>query len=705
MPYIQKHLTAKSDIQELKIIDDYLVAYSTKEHGIEIFNCNDNKLISNITHKYLNTNAKVSAFSPDGKMFAFINNQTIYVLDIQNKNILQMTDTDSEDINTISFDASSKYIIAGTRNARVLQYRYDSSPVLARLCSLAHTESHENLVSSFAFYTHYFACGGNDGSIYIVDLRLQSKICNIQHNKSAIGALCFLDENTIVSGNKAGEVHITSLHDVKNYKSVSTPIPSIKQIILLQNQEYAMVAGDSNIISVVDIKRRKIAHSKYVELKTKITKIALIDSSYLIVALQNNEIINIELLSDTKLKSLIVSNNIEQAYNLIAQEPMLNGSNAHKMLEERFDSDYLRATKSLISNNETQASMILETYKNISSKKSQIRDLFSAFKNYPRFQEIISEEKYALAYAMSSKFPALKQTKEYSIIESVFKIAFTNAQKLLLRGDTNGAKELLHEYMTVISKKPIIKLVLTQNKEFIDFLKAIQNRDFKKISELLSINELFAQLPNYTSLMNEVDTELKDIEQEINMSLTATSREKLQAFRGIVHVKDKVEYLYGQSRLIQELHNAYNKDDFKSCYELLDLHSSLKLSELGILLENHWTKLMLKCEEYALNGNIKDIKKTLGELIDQPNRRNRIGEFIRVSFHVRINQLMKKKNFTGAEAIIYSYIDTFGLDSEIVKSMKKFEKSSTRKLAITQTQQDRPPRDSWIDSDIVKSRS
>ncbi|MCW8896270.1 WD40 repeat domain-containing protein [Sulfurimonas sp.] len=705
MSYIQKHLTAKSDIEQLKVIDSSLVAYSTKEHGIEIFNCDNNRLISNITHKYLNIDAKVSAFSPDGKMFAFVNNQTIYVLDIQTRNTIQMTETDNEEISIIGFDASSKYIIAGTKDARVLQYRYDSSTLLARLCSFSYTESHENQVNSFAFYAHYAACGDNNGNICIIDLHLQTNICSIEHSKSSICALCFLDENTIVSANKAGEVYITPLHDVKNHKRVSTPLSSIKQIIIMQNPDYVMLVGDSNIISIVDIKKYKIVHSKYIELKTKISKVALIDDFYLIIALQNNEIINIELPNNAKLKSLIISNSIEEAYQLVAQEPMLNGSSAYIMLEERFENDYLRATKALINNNEAQASLVLEIYKNINSKKSQIKDLFDAFKSYPRFQEIIFDKKYALAYAMASKFPALKQTKEYEKIESLFKTAFTNAQKAILKGDMDKAKEFLHEYMTVISKKPIIKLVLTQNREFIDFLKAIQSKDFKKIYELIDTNELFAQLPNYTSLMNEIDTKLKDIEQEINMSHTTTTREELATFRGVPHIKDKIEYLYGQYRLMQELRNAYNKDDFKSCYTLLDLHNSLKLSELGILLEKHWTKLMLKCEEYALNGNIKNIKKTLGELIDLPTRYNRTGNLIRTSFHVRIKQLLKKKNFTGAEAIIYSYIDVFGLDSEVVKSMKKFEKSSTRKLAITQTQQDRPPRDSWIDSDIIKSHS
>jgi len=149
------------------------------------------------------------------------------------------------------------------------------------------------------------------------------------------------------------------------------------------------------------------------------------------------------------------------------------------------------------------------------------------------------------------------------------------------------------------------------------------------------------------------------------------------------------------------LKEAYEDDDFKKCYEILDIHKFLKTIELGLFLEKHWSKLMQKCEEYALDGNIRDIKKTLGNLIELSTRHTKIGDLIRVSFHVRIKNLMDTKSFRGAEAIIYTYIDIFGTDSEINHIMKIFEDVSGLKLAITQIQLQRPTRDSWRESDII----
>ncbi|MDD3477174.1 MAG: hypothetical protein PHI38_09925, partial [Sulfurimonas sp.] len=59
----------------------------------------------------------------------------------------------------------------------------------------------------------------------------------------------------------------------------------------------------------------------------------------------------------------------------------------------------------------------------------------------------------------------------------------------------------------------------------------------------------------------------------------------------------------------------------------------------------------------------------------------------------------------GSEAIIYTYIDIFGMDSEISNLMENFEKISARNLAITEVQAQRPKRDSWRDFDIIMKNS
>jgi len=149
------------------------------------------------------------------------------------------------------------------------------------------------------------------------------------------------------------------------------------------------------------------------------------------------------------------------------------------------------------------------------------------------------------------------------------------------------------------------------------------------------------------------------------------------------------------------LQELYEKSDFYSCYELIDTHPHLCFSELGELLQKHWSKLMNECEDYASRGNIQTIKATLGELITLNGRKERIGYLLRVSFQVQIKYFLANKKLKSAKSVIYSYIDIFTKDSEISSLMKKYEAISREKLAITQPQGKRVSRDSWQTSKII----
>lgn len=709
MPKIYECQRAKSDIIQLHVLNDSLVAYTTKLHGIKIFDFNECEIKKNILNTHLNSEVTICAFSPNSELFAFVNNQLIYIIDIDFKKVIHSIELNGEEIEIICFDSSSSYIIAGSKNGRVLQYKTNSSSLLSRLCSFPHDTSgmdiknreNKNFVSSFAFYKNLFACSGYGGAIFVIDLNSNTNKNIITHNKTRIDALCFLNEETIACGKNNGVVDIISLNENNTYKSIHTPILEIKQIIVMPNPNYIMISGKSNIITVIDVKNHKIAHSKYIEFETQIKQIGIAKNDLLIVALNNNKIVEVELLGIEKLKSLLADNLIKEAFELISKEPMLQSSFEHKMLEDDFNRGYDKATEALVNENRALALEILEPYKDIKSKQSSVKNLFDAFKNYPRLKILFLERKYAIAYSMCSKFEPLKHTPQYKKMEQTFKLAFFNAQKHILQNNLDGAKIILNEYNTITSKKPLIKLLLTQNKQFVELLKAIHNKDFKTVDKLTNANELFKQIPNYVALNNQVEETLLEIEAEIKDANISRAKELLDSINEIPSIYHRVEQLYLKCRHVVLLRKAYEESDFITCYEILDSHKYLSSTELGALLEKHWSKLMQKCEAFALEGNIKDIKLTLGTLIGLSTRHNKIGDLIRVSFHVRIKKLMDTKSFRGAEAIIYTYIDIFGRDSEINHIMKVFEDISGLKLAITQIQLQRPTRDSWRESDII----
>ncbi len=702
MPIAKEYIKERSPITVLTRLNDKSIAYSTQYSGARLINNENIDTKLKIIHKELSSQTTATCFSPDEKFLAFANSNIINILDINTKKIIKVIKTLLEEITILIFSADSNYIIAGSHTGRVYQYKYNSSALLARLCSFSHKQKKQsrNYVSAFAIFNNKLACSGSAGALYIIDL-LQTKKETLIKQGERVDALCFIDEETLISGDRMGTILIHSLNSTCKAKTIDAPFTNIKQIIKMPNPNYIMISSDTNYVAIADIKNSKIAHSKYAIFETTVSHIVSVSQESIFVALDNNKIINLSLESPSGLKSLIIHNSLYEAYRLVDSEPMLRECIEYKLLEKRYESIYKDTLTALMNQNNTLAKSIIEVFKGVRSKEQEISSLFIAFEKYNRFKVLYLEKKYALAYATCNKHEALKLTPLYLKLEERFKESFINAQRHMKMGKDKHAIDLMNEYITVASKRDIIKLFLNRDKKFHTFLKAIDEKDFQTIEELKYDNKLFIQAPTYVSLNQTIEKNIKEIDLCIEQNNLAKAKELLVKFKNTSHVNKDLKRLHENLNNMQNLQDAYQKNDFKSCYEILDSHHPLNSTQLGILLNKHWAKLINECEEHALNGNAKGIKTSLDTLISISTRRNKIGDLLRVSFHSKIKASLANKRFNNAENIIYSYIDIFGSDNEIKSLMNAYEVISKKSLAITQEQDERGKRDKWMDSDLI----
>ncbi len=699
--------TTDSDIIELDMLDDGKIALCTKDHGIKFICAKNCHIKFELSNRKINSKLTCITLSPDAQYAAFYSKHHIYILYLPSNLVTQIIPTNNEEVEILSFDESSTYIVAGTANGRVLQYRKDGSILIARLCSfpmqrpIGPYNIPKNYVSALAFHKNKVACTGYDGAIVIIDLITGANKEVISHSRTRIDALCFINDHTIVSGNRDGVIHITILNDKKAYTQLNAPFVNIKQIIAMPDPNYIMIHAQLNYTAIIDIKNINIIDDKYLKFEHNIKKIILINHGLLIVALKNSKILQVRLRNLQDLQKLIKSNSLERAYKLIYEEPMLKNTQGHKELEEKYERIYTQAINALSKQNREFAIQLIDIFKNIPSKQNDIKSLFRTFESYPKYKELFINRKYALFYSMSNKFPQFQKTLEYKKMEEIWKKSFAKAQKEIILGHKDGAKSILNKYITINSKREIIHLMINNNEKFIDFLKAIDEKDFQTAHKLSIQNDLFTKFPSFKTLNIEINDKLQKIKKHINKGDVTSAKELLTKLKGISSINIKVLNLHDKCSAMLRLKGAYSQNDFKSCYEILDRHIYLQNSELGILLEKHFLKLMHKCEKFALNGDIKSIKKSLDGLIKIDTRKEKIGNIFRVSFLTKIESLMQNKNYDGAETIIYTYIDTFGIESEIYTIMKRYEMLASKKLAITQGQTPRFPRDSWIHSKMI----
>ena len=647
---------------------------------------------------------RLTAFSLEKKLLAIANGSTIYLYSTKTKKQLAAIKSHDGDITQLFFVPNSQHILTATTHGRVIIYNYKDARYNVRLYSWVKRYKTQlpTRISAFAFKKHLLALGTSDGKVTLINLNSYAVIDKFSFTNAAISTLCFSDKYELIVIDAHGEIFVHDLQGVQKLKSISTHLSKTRQLLHISKSDFLLINSNKDSLTLFDIKSCKIVRNNYLTFHKEISYIELTKERNLLVVLQNREIIHITLQNRKNLDSLRLHNMVIEAYALVEKNPQLLDSKEYKELEKIYKIKYLNAVKALQNSDEKRAQQLLETCTTIKSKQEEIKLLFIAYKHYERFQSLAMQKMYAPAYALSTKYPPLQYSKEYKVMEKAYKKAYTNAQKQMLLFNDKKAKELLSPYLSVVSKKESINLILKYNQDFLSFLEAIKQNNYTQIKRLLTKHPLFTKIPPYADFLDKLYSTLEKINTLLNAADIEEAQRLMESLKHITLVEEELAIFETKMSIIKELLERYAKNQFKECYELLDTHPELFLElKLANMLEKHWNKLMHKCEKYALYGHMKGVKKTLKELMTTKSRTKRVGGILRVAFIVEIENHIVQQQFQSAENFIYSYIDIFGFDTDLQRVMHEYEKKSSEQLAIIADRQTRVARDAWLQNKLV----
>lgn len=322
-------------------------------------------------------------------------------------------------------------------------------------------------------------------------------------------------------------------------------------------------------------------------------------------------------------------------------------------------------------------------------------------------EPLIANKSFEQAFDLVSDNSFLQETIGYDKLDYIYHSAFNKAIEALRQEKIPKAAQLLEKFKNIKSKKMQIIALFQDFKHYDRFRLYIKEKKYAIAYAISSKHSSLTLTQEYEKMELIFKKSFHLAKSQMQLSQKDLAKETLSSYLTILSKRDAIKNLLDGRQQEnkfdidkRKLLLLYEKNNFKECYELID-ESNIKDLELVELLEKHWIKLMLKCEEFALDGNIKEIKKSLGELISTKTRADKIGDILRVAFYSKIDVLLKEKNFNSAQNIIYSYIDIFGEDIELKDIMKKFERSSSKKLAITQNQSSRESRYNWLSSELI----
>ncbi|MDH4944900.1 hypothetical protein [Sulfurimonas sp. C5] len=695
---------ARGNIIAFQALNDDKVIYALQHKTIKSFSTLTCKALSNISVEYLSSQTTAIDFHKSLELVAIANGKTIYIIHTKTKAVLQTIISYTGDIEILHFVQNSPYLITGTKNGRVVQYRYDGKTSLSRLCSFPFNNPigkkviDKNYVGAIESNDTYVACSGYGGAITIIKLHSLTHKQTIQSARVRVNTLKFINNELLISATIDSNIYFHNLTQYRHTKTITSPVGIVSTIIPIPNTNYAMVSGESNKIALLDLNAQKVVSNELIKFNLNVKSFTLVEEDTIVAVLEDNSVEKTSFSRLEEFEDLIKRNLLERAYLLVEKNPLLLSTPAYQELEDIYNRLYNQALDALINSNKQEAMILLSQFSTIKSKKDDINLVLNSFEQYKKFHTLVLAKKHHLAYSISENYPTLKRTYPYKKLEDEFKKTFDFAQKQIKIGRMDIADEILSVYKSVQSKKLLVKLLIHNNKDFLLFLSAIKTKNYQNIASLIKKNSVFAQLPQYQDLLDKLQNKLLEIRNNIYQTDIPIAIEKIKQVQYIPQIREQLQELFELANNTKTLLSYYEKNDFFNCYLTLDKSKSLEPLKLSKMLESHWLKRIDKCENLALKGDLKGIKEVLGELIVLKSRSAKVGDLIRLCFQTKIKQLLSKRAYTKAESIIYSYIDIFGLDTEIKTLMRTYEKLSQKKLAITTNQELFKDRDAWLES-------
>lgn len=690
------------------VLNDSKLAVADSKNNFSIVDLLTMDTLHKLTLKHADahTEKKNISFSPDGKYLAFSEKgqSVVRVIDIAKQKLHHSFPTLNNPIETLCFDPSSHYLVAGSITGRVFLWNLFATGQVSRLSSFPEYTPHLfskptlNYVSSASFSPSgdLVAAAGYGGSIVITNIHTEVSPKRITPNHVRINSLCFIGEKFLAAGNVEGSIDIIDLRTSQITKHLQTGLGSVNNLAVSRSRSYLFAAGTGHHISLIDLKTQKIIEPDYIRLASKITHLAMAQDDILFAGCEDGTL-NVFYPNPIDLLELRINTySYAQAYELLQRFPLLRESPLAQKLDDIWEMSLKNAINEVENKNSDEALKHLNKFSQVLSKKEAIKELKALITYYNRFEIAVEHENYALAYSIAEKVPLLKKTTPYQTMEKIWDDTFLKAQVYIIKEKSDMLFKLLEPFSRVSSKLCFIQVFLHQSELFLEFTHLINTHDYEKIFEIANNYPCLKEIQSYQKVINSVQELFEKARCYIFSRDYALAELELEELSPVPYMKNSIHELRQLLSLAKKIEEQYQKGDLSSCYRLIDTHEDLLELPLVKELEKEWSKLMQNSEKEALLGKTKEIKLLLGELLRLHSRSQKVGMLLRLSFLTQIKLLVIKHQSHLLQEAVENYISMFGYDTELNNLVLKLRKEKIADIILSPEQEQRRARSLWL---------
>jgi WD40 repeat protein len=645
-------------------------------------------------------------FSPDGTYLAFNEKEqsVVRVINIEKQALHHSFPTLNNPMETLCFDPSSHYLVAGSITGRVFLWNLFSSGHVSRLSSFPEYTPHlfsqpkVNYVSSVCFSPSgkLVATTGYGGSIVVTNIHTEVSPKRITPNHVRINTLCFIGEKLLAAGNIEGGIDIIDLHTAQVDKHYPTNLGNVKHLCISHSGTYLLAAGAGQQISLFDLRQKKVIDPSYIRVQSKITAMTMSTDDVLYVGSEDGSISVFELAPKDSLGLGTDTGDYTQAYDLLHAYPLLRDTPLKQELEEHWELAMQKAIEHLENRQLNEALNSIKMFSKVNVKQILIKDLQTVITNFERFRTAVEHENFALAYSMVDHMPLLQKTAPYRAMEALWNDAFHKAQIYVITENTHQLFKALEPFSRVTSKLCFIQVLLHQPKLFLEFAHLINTRHYEQIFSIANQYPCLKEIESYKNVIHATNDLQKKAYQHIVAREYALAERALEELTSIPYMKTQLNELFRLSSLLQKVEKSYKKGDLLSCYTFIDKHPDLQELPLIEEVEEHWKTKMKAAEKEALQGHTKEIKTILADLLTLTTRAQKVGMLLRQSFLTQLKLMVVQHKTDKLQKAIENYISLFSYDTELHNLIKKLKNEHIINIDLTPEQEYRRPRSLWL---------
>jgi len=224
---------------------------------------------------------------------------------------------------------------------------------------------------------------------------------------------------------------------------------------------------------------------------------------------------------------------------------------------------------------------------------------------FTEFRAFFSKKDFVSCYTMIAQSELLFLTDAPKMLEDVFSAFAMSALKMAENENYDGAIKQLSPFMKVSQKRSELKEIVESietMRSFVGFIKA------RKFSNAYNLAERYRFL-KLTAYYKTIEDEWRSVvEQAKTLSISGKldeAKESFAAFRGVGSKTDLIKQILAERETINLFLKKLASKDFKSSFELANLHPFLKELKEYKILKELGEKAVLKAELLMTTGEIQ----------------------------------------------------------------------------------------------------